>query len=101
MEDVGEIKDPGRITKAKKEKLMSNAIRSVIEVGENQNIAYKEIFVDFVSKEIKAGEIGCVLIAMPYLLLAQKAYNENLINQTLEEWIESSQKYFLCNQITK
>lgn len=98
MEDVGEITASEGIIQPIKERLMFNAIKSILEVGKNQNIRYQEIFVDFTVKKINPNEIGCVLVAMPFFLLAKKAFNNNLINQDLEAWIKSSQKDFLCNQ---
>jgi histidine decarboxylase len=98
MEDVGEIVTSGDSLKHQKEKLLKNAIGSVIEIGKNQGIKYKEIFIDFISKKIASNEIGCVLVAMPYFLLAKKALTENLIHQDLKTWIENVKTNFLCNQ---
>lgn len=98
MEDVGEITASEGIIVPIKEKLMFNAIKSVIEVGKNQKVRYREIFVDFVAKEIASQEIGCVLIAMPYFLLPKKAFTNRLVEQNLKEWVESTREYFLCNQ---
>lgn len=61
-------------------------IRSVVEIGKIQKIKYKEIFIDFYSKEIKEDEVGCVLVAMPYFHLASKAFCEGIDNLSLEEW---------------
>jgi histidine decarboxylase len=98
MEDVGEITASEGIIGPIKEKLMFNAIKSAMEVGKNQKIKYQEVFIDFITKKIEPDEMGCVLVAMPYFLLAREAFNEGLLNQNLKEWIENSQKYFLCNQ---
>ena len=98
MEDIGEIMGHNGNTDSAKEKILIDAIRSVIAVGENQRTSYKEIFVDIVSKKIEAGEMGCALIAMPYFLLAKKAFNEKLINQNLRDWEDSAREHFLCNQ---
>ena len=98
MEDIGEITASDGIMGPIKEKLMLNAIKSVIEVGKNQRVRYQEVFVDFIAKKVKSDEIGCVLVAMPYFLLAKKAFNERLIDQNLKEWMTSTRKYFLCHQ---
>lgn len=98
MEDVGEINVPEGLIEPVKQKLMFNAIKSVLEIGKNQNIVYKEIFVDFITGTVKSNEIGCILVAMPYFQLAKRAFNEKLLSQTLESWIKISQKNFLCNQ---
>jgi len=98
MEDIGEITVLNGIVEPIKEKLMLNLIKSIIKVGENQNIVYKEIFVDFIMGEVKTDEMGCVLVNMPYFLLAKKAFNENLFNQDLKKWEKDKKKYFLCSQ---
>lgn len=98
MEDVGEVMFSEGIIQPIKQKLMFDAISSVLEVGKNQGIKYREIFIDFITQKIDSDEIGCILVAMPYFLLAKKAFNDNLINETLEEWIKDSRQDFLCNQ---
>ena len=77
---------------------MKSDIESILEVGRNQNVEYKEIFIDFIYRKIGTGEIGCAWVFMPYFRLAQGAVTENLANQTLNEWEKESQKYFLGNQ---
>ena len=87
MEDVGKIVTSENINNFK-EKLMLDSIKSIIEVGKNQNIKYKEIFTDLVFRKIEPDEIGCILVVMPYFLLARKAFTEKLTGQKLEEWIK-------------
>lgn len=95
MEDVGIL---SQISHSIKEKILLDLAQSVLEVGRNQKIVYKEIFVDFVNREIKGDEIGCALVVMPYFHLAKKAFHKNLAQQTLEEWIQNSETHFLSNQ---
>lgn len=86
MEDAGEIAGATGNFEAVRERILLNSIRSVLQIGKDQGITYKEIYVDFISKEIKADEIGCILVAIPYLLLAKKAFASNLPRMTLKEW---------------
>lgn len=87
MEDPGEIILRGDETKESiEEQIILNNIRSVVEIGKIQNIKYKEIFIDFYSKNIEKDEVGCVLVAMPYFHLAKKAYCEELSDCSLDEW---------------
>jgi len=85
MEDVGEIASTEDVVK---KRILMNMMRSVLEVGKNQRITYKKVFVDLVHEEIPADEMGCVLIAMPYFLIAKSAVTENLIDQKLSDWIK-------------
>ncbi|XOB40863.1 MAG: histidine decarboxylase, pyruvoyl type [Candidatus Nealsonbacteria bacterium] len=97
MEDVGEIITEQQNIDDIKEKVYVNTIQSIIEIGKNQGVKYSEIFVDFISKKIKSGERGCVLVAIPYFQLAQKAFNRKLAEQNILEWVDKSKKYFLHN----
>lgn len=97
MEDIGHLSNTEKeINNGKKQEIIINLIRSILEVGKNQKITYKEIFVDFVYKEIKSGEIGCSLVAVPYFQLAKKAYDKNLCKQSLQEWF-ANKKTFINN----
>lgn len=91
MEDVGKLKN---VTPKIQEKIILNGIQGILEIGKNQNVEYKEIFVDFVSKKIETNEIGCALTVMPYFHLAKKAFTKNLIKQNLKEWFKEVQSHF-------
>jgi len=95
MEDVGEIITEQQNIDNIKEKIYANIIQGVIEIGKNQRVEYSEIFVDFMSKKIKSGDRGCVLVTIPYFQLAKKAFNKNLTGQSVSEWLEKSKKHFL------
>lgn len=92
MEDVGKLK---KITTKTQEKIYLNSIQSILEIGKNHEVRYEEIFVDFISKKIKANEIGCAIIAMPYFHLAKKAFNKNLTKQTLNKWFKKTQSHIV------
>lgn len=89
MEDAGQIffeKDTsGKIDK-KRTEIMLNMARSVVKIGKNQRVKYKEIIVDCIMKKIPAGEIGCSLVAIPYFHLAKSAHTETLEHENLESW---------------
>lgn len=88
MEDVGQISFNGLTQKAKQQ-IVLNTIQSVREIGQNQKIFYKEIFVDFIAEKIGAKEIGCALVAMPYFKLARKAYHPKLSSLSLQKWLKT------------
>ena len=87
MEDVGLIPENGNLERYKNNILLNSA-KSVLEIGKNQNIQYKEIFVGISDLEIGKNEIGCALVACPYFLLAQNAIpkNKNISSISLGEW---------------
>jgi histidine decarboxylase len=73
MEDVGEIK---KNTMEEERKLLKNIIRSVREIGKNQKVNYKAIYTDIITQKVGNNEMGGVLVASPYFLLAKNAYQE-------------------------
>ena len=100
MEDVGFINgDTGQYKKELKEKILSNMANSVIQIGKNQKIEYKEIFVDMVDTVIKPNEVGCALVAAPYFTLAQKAVPGNDLNSLatcdINKWEKLTKSGFL------
>jgi hypothetical protein len=96
MEDVGELSfgnGAGELGQMKG-RLTINMARSVVEVGKNQKVKYKEIFVDIGSRKIQAGEVGCALTAMPYFHIAKKAMVRGIEKMTLQEWRAYQTKNF-------
>lgn len=97
MEDIGNI--PLNLSKPDMElyqaNILTNLIKSIMMVAENQQVKYKEIFIEIKTAHIKQSEIGCVLVAAPYLTLAQNAIPASGINSlaemTLREWENSIQ----------
>lgn len=95
MEDVGKIEGVSVLESSLKSRIALDTVKSVIEVGKNQKVEYKEIFVDLSFKQVKRDEMGCVLVAMPYFHLAKKAYTKELLTQSLEEWYNKTNTLFL------
>src|SRR3989344_7437701 len=92
MEDVGQILAEEAY---KEEEIMVHMAQSVVNVGRNQRVSYREVFVDCITKTIPVSELGCALVAMPYFHLAKNAYNENILEQSLDEWTNTQKLYFL------
>ncbi len=94
MEDIGWI--PSNYRKSNIKEIYSiiydNLIRSVIEVGENQKIAYKTILISLRDLVINSGEMGCSLVAAPYFTLARNAINNISINGAVESSLSTWQK---------
>lgn len=99
MEDVGEftLMNGDNSTMQMMRRLTINMIQSVLEVGHNQKVEYKEILVDVNYRTVKSGEIGCALVAAPYFHIARRASSGNLISQDLESWVGEKRNYFLRN----
>ncbi len=95
MEDIGELSDETYKKESSQEaidQIALNAAASVLKVGENQNVKYKEVYVSVANTIVRKGDIGCALIAAPYLSLAKKALPEEAPSLksmrviTLGEW---------------
>ena len=94
MEDMGWIPPMGSKENFAKYKsmLLSYLSQSVIKVGENQKVAYREIYVAVKALTVQVGEIGCALVAAPYFTLAKNAYVADLDRITISEWQQSVSK---------
>lgn len=78
MEDVGEI-PLNENHKIIEKTILQNLYNSVLEIGINQRVEYKEIFLGIKYQHIKKDQISCALICAPYLALPIKVVN--LLNQ--------------------
>jgi len=100
MEDVGRLgtgKD-GEASLEVRRRLFLDLTRSVIEIGRNQRVQYAEILIDVRARQIATGEIGCALVAAPYLQLARDAYDKRLPRQTLDQWTNEKSLQFACRR---
>lgn len=89
MEDMGYIPtDVDKNVKKYKQVILQKLAQSVVEVGKNQRVKFKEIFVEMNNIFINEGDIGCALVAAPYFTLARNAAPEdiNLNTCSLDEW---------------
>lgn len=99
MEDLGDIPIYIKGTEVEveyREKILENLAKSVLAIGENQGVRYKEIFVEMQDVVIQPDEIGCALVAAPYFTLAKSAIPQRGINMlesiSLSEWEKGIKK---------
>ena len=91
IEDAGEVAvaDSADIDKFG-DKLLRNIAKCAVRCGKDNNALYKEIWISYRIKWIPEGQVGCALVAAPYLVLAKKAVPDNdprkLLNITISEW---------------
>lgn len=90
MEDIGWTESDSFTIR---EQLHEKLAQSILKIGENQHVVYKEIFLDIKISFIEKDEIGCALVACPYLTLARNALpnqQEQLLKTMfLSEWNKS------------
>lgn len=97
MEDVGRCGE-GALedgAEAARKGIVLNMVRSVLRVGANHDIAYREIIADAVLREVPAGHVGCALVAAPYFQLARSGYQPGLSEITLQEWYGLKRRHFI------
>lgn len=105
MEDIGRIPVPKKDKADYKKEILQKIVDSVVVIGRNNNIEFKEIFVEAFDIEIEKGEVGCALVAAPYLTLAQQAIElkgrVSFLEVNLEQWQELIKEKFLINCLNR
>jgi histidine decarboxylase len=88
MEDFGTIPLFEKNIDAYEREICINICKSVLQIGKNQRVQYKEIFIGIRRIKVEAGEVGCALVAAPYFVLPTQAVPspQVLLTVTLDEW---------------
>ncbi|MDI6886965.1 MAG: histidine decarboxylase, pyruvoyl type, partial [archaeon] len=72
---------------------------SIIEVGKNQHILYKEIYVCSNLKRVPSGKFGAAFSAVPYVVLPKDAVPEGDVTKlrtyTLSGWLDRVEDKFV------
>lgn len=99
MEDFGFLPLTTHDEEAYIHDLLSKLAKSVLAIGRNQNVEYKEIFIGLDRVVVEEGEVGCALVAAPYLKLAQgvTAGGVELAEADIDRWERAAAENFLCN----
>ncbi|MCP4130869.1 MAG: hypothetical protein GY754_07790 [bacterium] len=97
MEDIGMIPLDIEDLASYKKDIAEKAVKSIIQIGNNQKVEYKEIFIGVKELMIQKDEIGCALVAAPYLTLAKDAIPKSieLYNLTIDDWEKFVEDNFL------
>ncbi len=86
MEDAGTY-DTNAISD---ESIIEKTAKSINKIGQIQGINYIKAFIGMRKVEVKSGEMGCALVAAPYITLAKNAIPltgfKSLQNMTFEQW---------------
>jgi len=81
VEDVGVLGSDDE-----REHILSDLVRACMAVGKNNRVEYETVYLDLVDREVAEGEVGCALVAMPYVKLAGRAQTKHLATYTIEDW---------------
>jgi len=92
MEDVGKwsgmVSDEEAIQK--KAVVIEKLAQSILAIGKNQHVEYEEIFIGITDIAVRAGQVGCALVAAPYFVLAKNAIPngdvDTLLSDDLHSW---------------
>jgi histidine decarboxylase len=91
IEDAGEVavEDADDLA-AFADELLHKIAKCAVRCGEDNNALYKEIWISYCIKWIPEGQVGCALVAAPYLVLAKDAVPdgkpEGLLKMTISDW---------------
>jgi len=90
MEDVGSFACGGDLA-AQRGQITGSMAASVLAVAANQGLRCASIYVACADIDVAAGEVGCALVAAPYLRLAGNAWPRDglrrLRQMTLDDWL--------------
>ena len=98
IEDAGFIADPSKSESEVEDFLEKKALQvaySQVCCGDNQDVAFTEIFISWRKLKVNEGEYGTALTCAPYITLAGNAYPkgssseesaQQLIDMSLEQW---------------
>ena len=101
MEDVGFVPGADDAT-AHRGAALECLAQAVLEVGDNQRVRYRQVFVGTAASVVAPGETGCALAMAPYFLLARDAVppGGSLHDLTLEAWEDAARPRFLSRRAT-
>lgn len=97
MEDVGYIPLDVHDKEKYKNMILKNIVKSVVTIGINQRVEFKEIFIGLRAIDIDQDEIGCAMAISPYFNIARNAVPEvaGSIALNLKEWENRVNNNFL------
>ncbi len=73
MEDIGHIPLSVKDIDDYKMMILSKLVSSILQIGINQRVDYKEIFIGLNAVSVAAGEVGCAIALSPYFSVARDA----------------------------
>jgi len=90
MEACDEIKKEAPVPEAFFDGVLKDLAKSMVRVGENQHVVYKEIFLGYKSEFVPPGMLGTALAAVPYIVLAKTAVPKGgptkLLKMSIAQW---------------
>ena len=99
MEDVGRIPLNVKYVEEYKIMILKKLVKSILHVGYNQKVNFKEIFIGIKSIKVDDGEYGCAMAVSPYFSIAENAvpkYND-IFSLDINIWENIVRNNFLYN----
>ncbi|MEA1963149.1 MAG: histidine decarboxylase, pyruvoyl type [Patescibacteria group bacterium] len=99
MEDVGHIPLNIKYVDEYKAVILKKLVKSILHVGYNQKVNFKEIFIGIKSIKVDNGEYGCAIVISPYFSIAEDAvpkYNDIFLLD-INAWENIVRNNFLYN----
>ena len=99
MEDIGHIPLNVKYVEEYKIMILKKLIKSILYIGNNQRVNFKEIFIGIKTIKIDHGEYGCAMAISPYFSIAEDAvpkYND-IFSLDINIWENIVRNNFLYN----
>jgi histidine decarboxylase len=84
-----------------KTRMVEKLLESVVDVGVNHDIDFDTVYVGARALAVEPDQMGCVLVAIPYVILARNAMTERLIEKSAEisidDWEAEVSRHFFHN----
>ncbi len=98
MEDIGTIPllIEGKDVESYKSKILRDLAKSVMTIGEEQQIIFDKVYVEIISMEINEDEVGSGLVVAPYFNIPINALPDGdfaiLEKMTIDEWRKQNKR---------
>ena len=86
MEDFGNLPKFIHNKRAYTDDILLNLARSILQIGQNQQVNYKECWLGIKDLQVGVDEVGCALAADPYLKIAKKAFIKGIDKISIDQW---------------
>lgn len=99
MEDAGKIPQNTQNVVEYKIEILKKLVASILQIGHNQKIQYKEIFIGINDIMVGEDEFGCAMAISPYFTLAKDAISktQDMFEQDIYSWENEIKNNFIYN----
>ena len=99
MEDIGHIPLNVKYIEEYKMMILKKLVKSILYIGNNQRVNFKEIFIGIKAIRVNHDEYGCAMAISPYFSVAKHAipWHEDIFSLDINIWEKITRNKFLYN----